>query len=407
MSAVAGTTNTETLSNEGSSCVLELSEGRFLRIRNGLKAALSTDGSTWESIPVIDDQGQKVVGGINFSLCRLKSGNIAVLYNCEEQLPGRPENYGSYFRTSADEGKTWSSETRIDFVEGIAWAWHDTMTVMLSGRIVIPFRAINGSTYTRPTLLPGYGNIDGKRVAIEGHAHAPEMDIGFVMYSDDEGETWAQSEGKLYIWWKDGFGGMFPCDEPAIAPTSDGQLLMVMRTTLGVLFQSWSNDEGETWSMPEPSQLSSSYSPARLRTVPGSGDLICVWNQVSMREIETGGRRCRLSSAVSRDNGSSWECFKTIEAGGVDHNVGWVRPPVEPTFVRSFNEVGDLPSDWGMFSYANLNFAHGKAFLEYVYRTEAFTTNEPDGKGGWKMDWRTKARKRHIVPIDWFYEGNS
>ena len=405
--SVAGTDTDEILSDEGSSCVCELFEGRLLRLMNGLNASVSADGgSTWDDHSVLDDRGEPVVGGRNFSLCRLSSGDLAILYNQEERQPGRPTIYPSLFRTSSDEGSTWSSETRIDFIEGIAWAWHDTMTVMPSGRIVIPFRAVNPSTYTRPTLLHGYGNVDGKRVAIEGHAHSPEMDIGFVMYSDDEGKTWTQSEGKIYIWWKDGFGGMFPCDEPDIAPTSDGRLLMLMRTTLGVLFQSWSEDEGETWSMPEPSQLSSSYSPARLSAVPETGDLICVWNQVSMKEIELGGRRCRLSSAVSKDGGQSWSCFKTIEAGGVDPNVDWVRPPIEPTFVRSFDEVGDLPEDHGMFSYANLNFAGGKAFLEYEYRTGCYATNEPDGRGGWGRSWRTQARKRRILPIDWFYENS-
>ncbi len=162
------------------------------------------------------------------------------------------------------------------------------------------------------------------------------MDIGFIMDSDDEGETWTQSEGKIYIWWKDGFGGMFPCDKPSIAPTRDGRLLMFMRTTLGVLFQSWKH-------------------------------------------------------------------FKTIEARGVDRDVGWVRPPIEPEFVWSFDEVGDLPHDWGMFSYANLNFAHGETFLEYVYRVEPFATDERDQHGAWKMDRRTKGVKRCILPIDWFY----
>ena len=404
MTDVAGTTDTETLSDEGSSCTLELAEGRILRITDGLEAFCSTDeGLTWEGGP-LQDGDEQIIGGRNFSLCRLKSGAITILYNREERLPGRPQSYPTYFRKSPDEGRTWSAESRLDFVEGVAWAWHDTMTVLPSGRIVVPFRALNPSSYSKPALLPGFGNAGGKRVAVEGHAHAPEMDIGFVMYSDDEGESWTQSDGKIYIWWKDGFGGMYPCDEPAIAPTRDGRLLMLMRTTLGVLFQSWSDDEGETWTMPEPSPLSSSYSPARLRAVPASGDLVCVWNQVSMREIQAGGRRCRLSSAVTKDSGVTWEHFKTIEAGGVDRNVHWVRPPVEPVFVRSFDEVGDLPDDWGMFSYANLNFAMGKAFLEYEYRVGPYATDEEDGRGGWKMGWRTQARKRRILPVEWFYD---
>ena len=106
---------------------------------------------------------------------------------------------------------------------------------------------------------------------------------------------------------------------------------------------------------------------------------------------------------MSRDGGATWERFRTIEAGGVDRNVQWVRPPVTPSFVRSFDEVGDLPDDWGMFSYANLNFAAGHAFLEYEYRVGPYATDERDGRGGWKMGWKTQGRKRRTLPIDWFY----
>ena len=90
----------------------------------------------------------------------------------------------------------------------------------------------------------------------------------------------------------------------------------------------------------------------------------------------------------------------TIEMGGIDRNVTWVRPPVEPTFVRSFDEVGDMPGDWGMFSYANLNFAHDRAFLEYQYRVGATTTK--DGYGQSSMAWKTSTKKRRVLPIDWF-----
>jgi hypothetical protein len=156
MASAAGTTDTETLSKEGSSSVLELSDGRILRLTDGLEASVSHDeGTTWQSTPVCDDRGRPVIGGRNFSLCRMKSGALAILYNREEQLPGRPTNYGSYFRRSTNDGETWSAESRVDFVEGVAWAWHDTMTVTPSGRIVIPFRAINPSTYVKPTIAAG------------------------------------------------------------------------------------------------------------------------------------------------------------------------------------------------------------------------------------------------------------
>ena len=89
--------------------------------------------------------------------------------------------------------------------------------------------------------------------------------------------------------------------------------------------------------------------------------------------------------------------------GTVEYTAG-PSIPVEPAFVRSFDEVGDLPDDWGMFSYANLNFAMGKAFLEYEYRVGPYGTDEQDGRGGWKMGWRTQARKRRVLPVEWFYD---
>ncbi len=399
----AGKADTEVIS-EGSSSVLELSAGRLIRLTDGLNAFFSKDrGSSWEGGPLEDSEGS-VEGGIEFGLCRLKSGDVGLLYGRKEEAPSLGPVRTSYFRTSSDEGETWSGEVRLDYRGKDAWAWHDTITVCTSGRIVVPFREVNSPQFTSPTFTSGMGTLDNVPIAVEGHAHKPEMDIGFVMYSDDEGKSWTQSKDPIYIWWEDGFGGMFPCDEPAIAQTRDGRLLMFMRTTLGVLFQSWSEDEGESWSMPEPTTLSSSYSPARLRAVPESGDLICVWNQVSMPEIQRGGRRCRLSSAVSQDDGKTWEHFKTIEVGGLDDSAVQVPPPDEPTFVRSSKEVGEIPKGWGMYSYANLNFAHGKAFLEYEYRVGP-TIGEEDRKwfGGPHISWKTQGRKRRVLPIDWFY----
>ena len=89
-----------------------------MRLTDGLNALYSHDGgATWDGGPLMNG-GERVDGGRNYSLCRLKSGGVAILYNREERLDGRPQNYASYFRTSRDEGRTWSSETRIEFVEG-------------------------------------------------------------------------------------------------------------------------------------------------------------------------------------------------------------------------------------------------------------------------------------------------
>ena len=40
--------------------------------------------------------------------------------------------------------------------------------------------------------------------------------------------------------------------------------------------------------------------------VPGTGDLLLVWNQASAEEIQNGLSRHRLSTAISNDGGASW-----------------------------------------------------------------------------------------------------
>ena len=107
-STIAGSTSTETLSPDGSSCVLELAGGRLMRLTDGLNAFYSDDGgSTWSGGPLMNGD-ERIDGGRNYSLCRLGSGAIAILYNREERLAGRPQSYASCFRTSRDEGHTWS-----------------------------------------------------------------------------------------------------------------------------------------------------------------------------------------------------------------------------------------------------------------------------------------------------------
>ena len=98
-------------------------------------------------------------------------------------------------------------------------------------------------------------------------------------------------------------GGHYSCEEPSIAEVSPGNLLLFHRTPVGRLFQSWSSDNGTTWSLPEPTALASSRAPAALMRIPGTDDLLTIWNQASADEIERGLQRHRLTSAISKDGG--------------------------------------------------------------------------------------------------------
>ncbi len=194
-----------------------------------------------------------------------------------------------YLTTSADEGQTWSRSLQINETGTLGHICQrgDTALVLSSGRILIPVYALLGG-----------------------------MCASFMYYSDDAGATWLRSHGEISVKLVEGgrtcaYTGF---EEPAVVELRDGRLLCFGRTRLGQLYQSFSEDQGLTWSEPEPTSLASSYSPASLKTIPETGDILCVWNQTSGQEIADGLGRMRMSCAVSKDDGESWTRFKNLES---------------------------------------------------------------------------------------------
>ena len=81
------------------------------------------------------------------------------------------------------------------------------------------------------------------------------------------------------------------------------------RTDLGRQYESFSIDDGENWSQPEPSSLSSSCSTAIIHRAPNCRTLVAVWNPVP-NYITLGqdnlSIRQRLICAFSDDAGAHW-----------------------------------------------------------------------------------------------------
>jgi len=267
------------------------------------------------------------------------------------------------------------------------------------GRLVIPVR--EGHTVHSGLWKDAYagGTVRGKFVKTEGHAHAMEMDITFVYYSTDGGSSWRRSQGDIIIWKDNGYGGMWPVDEPCVAQLKDGRLLMLARTTLGRLYQTFSRDGGVTWDYPTPTDLPSSYSPCSLRRVPENewtvktgraGDLVCVWNNVSNDEIKRGFRRGRLSVAVSTDDANTWRHIKTIDTAGLPVISGAATLSL-PGMVRARKDLGELPFPFGTVHYPDITFFRDKVLIKYAKRFR-----NPELSVGTLL---------HILPIDWLYEG--
>jgi len=352
----------------GRSGFVELHDGRFLSIHAGLAGSISDDRArTWsEPAPLIDQAGKPIESNpqTNVSgVVRLASGGIGISYWGTVNAGPFGDVALICFRRSDDEGQTWSDPVPINRPEQPGGPYHDSLVQLSTGRLVQPVRACYaaGAAHADPALC----TVDGKPYTIEGHAQYPEIDITFVLYSDDEGRTWTRSEDSLFVWLDDGGGGAYACDEPTLAETNDGRLVMAMRSTLGRIVEAWSQDGGQTWSKAQPNALANSYSPARIRRIPSTGDLHMVWNQVSPDEIQGGFRRSRLSSAISVDNGRSWKNFKTLDCCSLLDPGPHVQTQDPPRFVIARKKVGQFPSDYCIYRYPNVRYVGDTVYFIY------------------------------------------
>lgn len=118
---------------------------------------------------------------------------------------------------------------------------------------------------------------------------------GVCMISDDSGQTWRRS-GEIAV---DTPRGVM---EPRIVEVAPDRLLCLFRTKGGYLYQTTSDDGGETWSESRPSPLTAPESMCQLIKLR-SGNLLVVWNNVSSTTQQP---RYPLVAAVSRDGGETW-----------------------------------------------------------------------------------------------------
>jgi Neuraminidase (sialidase) len=128
--------------------------------------------------------------------------------------------------------------------------------------------------------------------------------------SDDEGKSWREAD----TWWALPARTATGLQEPGVVELADGRLFSWMRTDQGAQFGSYSTDGGKSWSSPEATALSSPASPASIKRLPGSPDLLAVYNDHSGRFPFPKGKRTPLVAAISTDGGKTWPRRKLVES---------------------------------------------------------------------------------------------
>ena len=211
-------------------------DGRLMFISGNSVWYSSDGGRTWSEPKSLNLPGN--IGGVN-SAIRLNSGNLGAY--CD-----------GYWCVSSDEGETWSEPVNMNQSGS---PYYDTMIQTKKGRLILPVRTTAAGHDGMYEKASAYGTIGGERTQVEGHAQWPEMDYAWCYYSDGEGETWTRSDREIVIWKDDGYGGMWPVDEPNIIELSDGRIMMFARTTLGRIYKTFSEDGEHRWWYPEATEL--------------------------------------------------------------------------------------------------------------------------------------------------------
>ncbi len=189
-----------------------------------------------------------------------------------------------FMRRSLDNGESWGEQVQVSEP-----GWYcnnaDRAMRLSTGRV----------------LLPAHGPFAGKYI---GGAPYRGGDLhSFVFYSDDGFKTWKRSADSMTA---TGRG----CHEPTIVELKDGRLFTLLRNTNQVQYFSVSGDGGDHWSRPAPTILTSPESPALIKRIPSTGDILLLWNNVASR---SNWPRIPLTAAISRDEGRTWSNFNDID----------------------------------------------------------------------------------------------
>ncbi len=144
-------------------------------------------------------------------------------------------------------------------------------------------------------------------------SYRPLMTRCYLLRSEDRGETWELLPGARHGGFHvPGFNRM---DEPRPIHLGNDHVLLMARTAEGHLWQSWSEDDGRTWSEPEPSSLVHPDAPPMVFHLSDGETLIAFhhnrhhdhgYSGLSGNKSESMKDRSEIWFSLSTNGGHAW-----------------------------------------------------------------------------------------------------
>ncbi len=245
------------------------------------------DGETWSEDKLIIKCEDLSSNYMCISFLRMNNGDISLYFGMRHTYENRKCTKLMVIRSS-DEGQTWTKpEIAININEYLVIE-NDRTFKLKSGRIIIP---ASMHRYDKDA----YANLG----------------VGEIIFfaSDDDGKTFKQISKVYSLPYKDRTGSGL--QEPGIIQLDDGKIFCYARTKFGSQFESFSEDNGETWTEFIPSTVFySPLSPMLIKHVADKKYSVAVYNPYPGNNAKF-SRTPLVAQIVKGEGEHFWEPIKS------------------------------------------------------------------------------------------------
>jgi predicted neuraminidase len=201
-------------------------------------------------------------------LYQIPNGDLMLFY----KIGPSPSTWKGWLKTSTDGGKNWSAARALP--DGFLGPIKNKPVLLSNGNLICP-------------------------TSTEGNGWKIHFEI-----TPDFGKTWRKI-GPINI------DKTYDAIQPSVLSYGNGRLQILARSRNRALLESWSNDNGETWSPLAPSGLPNNNSGTDAVTL-SNGQQLLVYNHVLPPGDLAKGPRTPLNVAISKD-GKTWDAAVIVE----------------------------------------------------------------------------------------------